>query len=51
MNYKNSIARIQEEIEEKLNLNFGVTLDNANDDQYYKAVASGSNTVVVNAGD
>ncbi len=39
MNYKQPVKKIQQQIEEKLSHNFGVTLENANDDQYYKAVA------------
>ena len=38
MNYKQPIKKIQEEIEERLAHNFGVNLQNATDEQYYKAV-------------
>lgn len=38
MNYKKPVKKIQEEIEEKLSHNFGVSLQNATDEQYYKAV-------------
>lgn len=39
MNEKQSVRKIQEQIEEKLTHNFGVVPDNATDEQYYKAVA------------
>ena len=39
MNYKQPVKKIQQEIEEKLTHNFGVSLENATDEQYYKAVA------------
>ncbi len=39
MNYKQPVKKIQLEIEEKLTHNFGVSLENATDEQYYKAVA------------
>ncbi|HEX3037998.1 MAG TPA: glycogen/starch/alpha-glucan phosphorylase [Oscillospiraceae bacterium] len=38
MNYKQPVKKIQEEIEEKLSHNFGVSLQNATNEQYYKAV-------------
>ena len=39
MNYKQPVKKIQMEIEEKLTHNFGISLENATDEQYYKAVA------------
>ena len=39
MKYKQPVKKIQEEIAEKLTHNFGVDLQNATDEQYYKAVA------------
>ena len=38
MNYRLPIETIKEQIEAKLQHNFGLTLDNATDDQCYKAV-------------
>lgn len=38
MNYRLPINTIKEQIEAKLQHNFGLTLENATDDQCYKAV-------------
>ncbi len=39
MNYKLTVAQIKEAIRDKLSHNFGVSLQNATDEEYYKAVA------------
>ena len=39
MNYSMSVGKIKEEIESRLQHNFGVSLENATDEHYYKAVA------------
>ncbi len=39
MNYKQPVSKIKENIAATLNHTFGVSLDNATDEQYYKAVA------------
>ena len=39
MNYKQPVSKIKELIQEKLDRSFGVSLENATDDQCYKAVA------------